>query len=266
MQLRLDQEQYRSDHSCLRNKAHAMDVSCVALGNQFDTHSLEEQSVVNLADRTDSKFPLPVRVLPRFLEDLSADYSVLEESGHRVFTYENTYFDTPLWDFFLQHHNGKLNRHKFRLRHYLETDISYFEKKCKTNKNRTVKERVPCIISEPTEVSVDDNSVIPSLYVNYRRITLWNRVVNERLTLDYDLYYRRPMQQQGIHLDRLLIAELKRFGKANGSPFLKYSKKHGLTPQSFSKYCMGVCMTDDGTLKKNRFKSTLSKVERIDNL
>ena len=26
---------------------------------------------------------------------LEFDYTILEESGHRVFTYENTYFDTP---------------------------------------------------------------------------------------------------------------------------------------------------------------------------
>jgi hypothetical protein len=262
MQLRLDQTQYRSDHGGLRSKGHEIEATCTALLNQFSAHNLEEQAAVNLADRTDSKFLLPVRVLPRFLNALNADYTILQESGHRVFTYENTYFDTPDWDLYMQHHNGKLNRHKFRLRRYHETDISYFEKKFKTNKDRTVKERINCADAGPIEVVLEEALVKPSLYVNYRRLTLWNRTVNERLTLDYDLCYRRPEQNKVVRLNTLLIAELKRFGKANGSPFVKSAKDHGFTPQTFSKYCIGVCLTDNGSLKRNRFKSILSKVEK----
>ena len=115
MQLQLNLEQYRNDHSCLRAKRHPIEGACKALVDQFNTHSLEEQAVVNLADRTDTKFLLPARVLPRFLGSLGNDYTILQELGHRVFTYENTYFDTPAWDLYLHHHNGKLNRHKFRL-------------------------------------------------------------------------------------------------------------------------------------------------------
>ena len=238
MQLQLNQRQYRLDHGKLRAQRHTLEDICMGLAREFDTHSLQQQEVVNLADRTDSKFLLPVRVLPRFLEALNTDYTILEEAGHRMFTYENTYFDTPSWDLYLQHHNGKLNREKFRLRRYLETEISYFERKFKTNKNRTVKARVPCHMSDYAVGDIADASLRPCLYVNYRRLTLWNHTVNERLTLDYDLHYCRPTESSGVNLDKLLIAELKSFGKARASPFVKRAKEHGFAPQSFSKYCM----------------------------
>ena len=86
---------------------------------------------------------------------LPLNIMIRQKSGsaeHRIFTYQNTYFETPGWDLYLLHHNGKLNRCKYR----------------------------------------------------YRRI-----------------------------------------------------KGHGYVPQSFSKYCVGVCLTDDGTLKRNRFKPVL---------
>ncbi len=266
MQLKLEQAQYRSDHGELRSKGHDIEKSCTAVVGQFSAHTLKEQSAITLADRTDSKFLLPVRVLPRFLGALNSDYTILEESGHRVFTYENTYFDTPAWDLYLQHQNGKLNRHKFRLRRYRETDISYFEKKFKTNKDRTIKERVNSADVQSSDIIVEEDIVKPSLYVNYRRVTLWNHAANERLTLDYDLCYRRPEKTKVARLDGLLIAELKRHGNASDSLFVKTAKDHGFSPKTFSKYCTGVCLTDNGSLKNNLFKSTLIDIKKASEL
>ena len=84
MQLKLEQAQYRSDHGELRSGDHHIEKSCTAVVSQFSAHNLKEQSAVTLADRTDSKFLLPVRVLPRFLGALNSDYTILEESGHPV--------------------------------------------------------------------------------------------------------------------------------------------------------------------------------------
>ena len=262
MQLQIDQTRYRSDHDKLRHKDHIIEASCGSLINRFAAHNLQQQSEITLADRIDSKFLMPLRILPNFLGALNGDYTILEDSGHRIFTYENTYFDTPNWDLYLQHQNGKLNRHKFRLRRYLETDISYFEKKFKTNKERTVKERISCRENQSSDIAIEETQMKASLYVNYRRLTLWNHAANERLTLDYDLCYRRPEKTKVARLDGLLIAELKRHGKANGSPFVKTAKDHGFSPQTFSKYCTGVCLTDNGSLKKNRFKATLTNIKR----
>lgn len=260
MGLLLDQKRYRTDHAALRNHAHAVEADCLDAARQFDSHSLSEQLEVNLADRTDSKYLLPIGVLPRFLQGLSQEYSVLESVGHRIFTYENTYFDTPQWDLYLHHHNGRLSRHKCRFRRYHETDMSYLEIKLKNNKLRTIKTRIPWHAEEPLHALPDEAPVEPSLYVNYRRVTLWNHAAGERLTLDYDIHYQRPGQQNIVRLADVFIAELKREGKVYGSHFVRRAKEYGFTPQSFSKYCVGVCLTDSGTLKKNKFKPMLRRL------
>ena len=125
---------------------------------------------------------------------------------------------------------------------------------------RTIKNRILWQSEEPIEVLPNDVAVEPSLYVNYRRTTLWNRATDERLTLDYDLHYRRPQQQNTVRLAGIFVAELKREGKVYGSPFVRRAKDYGFTPVSFSKYCAGVCLTDSGELKQNRFKPMLKKL------
>lgn len=199
-------------------------------------------------------------VLPQFLAEVRKEHTVLESDKHRIFTYENTYFDTSDWATYRAHHNGKLNRYKYRFRRYLETDTSYLEVKLKNNRDRTVKTRTRWKTDQPTEVLQDKLPVEPSLYVSYRRISLWNRTTDERLTLDVDIRWRRPEQDNAVFLQGMFIAELKRDGKVSGSPFVRMAKNYGYRPESMSKYCAGVCLTDDGTLKKNRFKPLLAKL------
>jgi hypothetical protein len=105
--------------------------------------------------------------------------------------------------------------------------------------------------------------VMPALYVNYRRITLWNHSTNERLTIDYDLTWQRPSEPSSVRLPESFIAELKREGKVYGSSFVRRAKEYGFLPTGFSKYCIGMCLTDlSGDLKKNRFKPLLRQLGR----
>ena len=240
-----------------------MEADCLSVLRQFQTHSLADQANVDLLDRTDSKYLLPIRVLPELLQELARDHTVLHSAEHSIFTYENTYFDTPDWDLYLRHHNGKLNRHKCRYRRYHETDVAFLEIKLKTNKLRTVKYRLPLHSEGPVDVTQNEKSVDAKLYINYRRITLWNHIADERLTLDYDIHYQRPGQGKTVHLDNILIAELKRKGNIYRSPFVRQAKNWGYLPQSLSKYCIGVCLTDNGTLKHNRFKPLLQRLGRV---
>jgi hypothetical protein len=257
----LDQDQYRADHAALRSCSHEIEADCLRTLSNFPAHSLAEQVEVDLPDRTDSKYLLPIDLLPRLLAALTAEHTVLESATHRIFTYENTYFDTPDWDLYLRHHNGNLGRHKCRLRRYHETDTAYLEIKLKNNKLRTIKNRKPWLAREPATALQDQPPMQPSLYVNYRRITLWNRATSERLTLDFDLHYRRPGQENTVRLPHMFVAELKREGKVYGSRFVRRAKSYGYTPQSFSKYCIGVCLTDNGELKTNRFKPMLRRLD-----
>jgi hypothetical protein len=223
-------------------------------------HTLQEQEVVTLADRTDSKYLMPIAVLSPFLQALQPEYSVLQCDQHRVFTYQNTYFDTPSLALYHAHHNGKRNRYKCRHRRYLETDVAFLELKLKSNKLRTVKNRLPWPLPTGTESLDMEPPVEPSLYVNYRRISLWNRALDERLTVDMDLCFARPGESKVVRLPGLFIAELNRAGKVYGSPFVRRAKDYGFLPSSVSKYCVGMCLTDSGSLKKNRFKPLLRQL------
>jgi hypothetical protein len=256
----LDHEKYAREHALLRPVQTADSCTLGPLLATLSGHTLQEQEVVTLADRTDSKFLMPIAVLSPFLQALHGDYTVLQSAGHRIFTYQNTYFDTPSLALYQAHHNGKRNRYKCRHRRYLETDVAFLELKLKSNKLRTVKNRLPWPLPNGTESLDLDPPVQPSLYVNYLRISLWNRAVDERLTVDLDLCFARPDEGRVVRLPGVFIAELKRQGKVHGSPFVRRAKEHGFLPSSISKYCVGLCLTDSGGLKKNRFKPLLRQL------
>jgi hypothetical protein len=78
---------------------------------------------------------------------------------------------------------GKLNRHKIRYRKYVESDLNFFEIKFKSNKNRTIKDRVredhiqDTIIDEAKillgkKTGLRPEELEPKFWVYFSRITL----------------------------------------------------------------------------------------------
>ena len=260
--LSLDPVRNLADHSYLRSRAHPIETECQLILRKCNEHSLEDQRRIDLLNRFDIKFVLPVTILPELLQRFATTHTVLKDSGHGVFTYENTYFDTPLWNLYKQHHNGKLNRFKYRHRHYLETDIAFLEIKQKTNKRRTLKRRIPWRCTHPIDLPNVNFSLEAKLYINYRRITLWHHETGERLTLDFDILYQRLASKKKVEMPSIMIAEVKHANYAKSSAFVKEMKVLRYYPQSISKYCLGVCLTDDGCLKYNRFKRLMSKLKQ----
>ena len=260
--LKLDSARIFADHDRLRSRPHPIETNNQLILSEFNEHSLEEQRAVSLPYRFDIKFLLPVTLLPKLLRHFTSSHSVLEDNGHRVFTYQNTYFDTPDWDLYSQHHNGKLNRCKYRHRRYLETKLEFLEIKVKTNKGRTRKQRIPWRCHQPIEVPDMDFKLVPKLYVNYRRITLWDQETEERLTLDFDILFQRFETETKVGIPNVLIAEYKRADHVKSSRFIQQMKAIRYYPKSISKYCVGVCLTDDGNLKCNRFKGLISELTK----
>ena len=260
--LALDPVRTFADHDRLRSRPNPIETSHQKMLSEFKEHSLEEQQAVSLPYRFDIKFLLPVKLLPELLRHFTTSHSVLQFSDHRVFTYQNTYFDTPDWDLYSQHHNGKLNRFKYRHRRYLETKLEFLEIKVKTNKRRTRKQRIPWRCNQPIEVPDVNFKLVPKLYVNYRRITLWDQETDERLTLDFDILFQRIEAETKAGIPNVLIAECKRADHAKPSRFVRHMKAKQYYPRSISKYCVGVCLTDDGSLKCNRFKGLISALNK----
>lgn len=260
--LKLDSARTFADHDRLRSRSHSIETNNQLMLSEFNEHSLEEQRAVSLPYRFDIKFLLPVTFLPELLRHFASSHSILQYSGHRVFTHQNTYFDTPDWDLYSQHHNGKLNRFKYRHRRYLETKLEFLEIKVKTNKRRTRKQRIPWRCNQPIEVPDVDFKLVPKLYVNYRRITLWDQETDERLTLDFDILFQRIDAETKAGIPNVLIAECKRADLVKPSRFAQHLKAKKYYPRSISKYCVGVCLTDDSSLKCNRFKGLISELNK----
>lgn len=260
-------------HEQFRRAEHCFSPNLNVLDN-FQGHSLETQNTAALMDRIDNKYLINATLFTELLSRLSTDYSILEISGDRSFTYENIYFDSSQRDYYFQHHNGKLNRQKVRYRRYRETNTCFLEIKLKNNKQRTVKSRIQVDHNQAFSFAEQQfaecngisqfHTLVPTLLVNYQRITLLNRDKTERLTIDFNLHFHNLDGQCSKALDRVFVAELKREAKTGQSLFFKLMRDYRIKSTGFSKYCMGVCLTDkERQLKHNRFKPQLNHLQKV---
>jgi len=247
----------------------------------FQSHGLNDLDAANLMNRVDSKFILPISFLPDVLAQLKTHYSVLEINNKRISAYHNQYFDTPDMTLYQDHHNGKLNRYKVRRRLYVDTNTSYLEVKLKNNKKRTIKSRIKLtgqsaeytrcakFIEEQMQINVNNMNLRHldiSQQGGYKRIALANEAQAERLTLDFDLWYQDRRGNNNVKLPGFFIAELKQNKKSKRSPFYQLMSANHIFPTSFSKYCIGCALLYKSSIKSNRFKSILSRIEKFNQI
>ncbi len=239
--------------------------------NEFIPISLKEMDSVSLQDRLDTKFMFNEALLPELLQQMKSRYFVLEINEKRYSHYETLYFDTAEFGLYLRHHNGRINRFKFRSRRYVESNLNFFEIKFKNNKGRTIKERIkrPELVREINDNArdfvrsispIDPDSLVPKLWVNYRRLTFVNKTSAERLTIDMNLNFVDTSNT--IFYKGLVIAEVKRSKANEKSPFISLMRKYSVLEKSISKYCLGV-ITLNKNIKKNNFKPTLLYLNKL---
>ncbi len=238
--------------------------------SHFSRISLEEMDNVKLLDRIDTKFIVHENQLPEFLDAVATNYDLLVIDGNWSHPYETLYFDTPGFQLYFMHHNGKRNRYKLRSRKYVNSGISYFEIKTKTNTSRTVKHRMkvdvfPELIDSTLIEYIskhtpgDPQTYVPSLRVFFDRITLVNRVDRERLTFDTNLRYQNNGSE--IAIEDIVIAEIKQ-EKHSVSPFAQFMKIHRQRSHYISKYCLGITRMNS-SIKTNLFKHKLDMLKKM---
>ncbi len=226
---------------------------------------------VKLMNRVDTKFAFNLHKLNQILEILSNKYRVLEIEGTRLPFYESLYYDDDNFKLYHDHYKGKTNRFKVRFRKYVESNLFFLEVKHKI-KGRTDKKRIR-VDNIDLELDSIHRSFLekimkqgvqlsPKLWNSFHRITLVNNELKERLTLDFDLRFK--WQDDDIHLNNLVIAELKQEVVRRNSPFYEVMRQQGIRPYRLSKYCMGALeLYGFNTLKYNRFKEKLRKLKSI---
>jgi hypothetical protein len=236
----------------------------------FNRVTLNNLGKVKLMDRTDFKFCIQRQLLPGILESLKDNYSILEIQGETILPYDNTYFDTLDDQMYLHHQNGKMNRYKIRIRQYLQSEENFLEIKFKTNKGRTIKERIERqgfnTTFENSELDFLQNSspysgsqLYPKIKSSFNRITLINNQFTERITIDTFPGFKN--QEKEITLENLVIIEVKQCKSNKPAVIIQVLKDHKIRKQSFSKYCIGRSLLEE-KIKKNNFKPLLLILEK----
>lgn len=237
----------------------------------YKSIQLESLDKLKLFNRVDRKFVFSVLELPQILEQLCVDYYVVSINDKFISNYNTQYYDTHDFSMYTQHHNGKLNRYKVRLRTYTDSDIHFFELKYKNNIGRTYKSRIEVDNStmdndQDIEEFLDTNSpfniksLLPSLMVNYHRITLVNKRMTERLTIDIDLEFSTNSQNKTLY-NNIVIAELKQ-DKSSSSPFIDIMNELRIKQTSLSKYCLGMASLNK-IVKVNNYKNKIRYVDKF---
>ena len=240
----------------------------------FETITLEEMKSVKLMNRTDTKFVTNTSKLYQLLKMAQQDYYVQVIDGERNLDYDTTYFDTTAFDMYNMHQSGHLNRQKIRFRTYCINHLQFMEVKTKNNHGRTKKKRI-----EVNDMDLNDEEkrqflhkhlryevekLQPVLSNHFSRVTLVNKGMTERLTIDTGLNFHNVLNGSDKDMGQLVVIELKRDGLVY-SPVLQMLRHLRIQPHGFSKYCMGSALTGQDHLPVNRFKCKLIEINKLVN-
>ncbi|MGQ8335767.1 polyphosphate polymerase domain-containing protein [Sunxiuqinia sp. A32] len=237
----------------------------------FDAIDLSGLDQVKLMERTDKKFVVPAEKIPEILNEISNDYYILEIDNRRILQYNTHYFDTRDDKLYTYHHNGKLNRYKVRKRTYVDTQISFLEVKFKNNKGKTFKQRIQShdigLKLNEAEKSflegvfpINPAELQPKSTNKFRRITLADKKLTERCTIDFDFEF--ISDDKTVFYDDFAIIELKQDKYSNSSRIYQCLFNHRIRPTGFSKYCIGRVLAEED-IKKNLFKQKMRMLNKI---
>lgn len=236
---------------------------------KFNTLTLEELQKCKLDSRYDRKFVFTARLLPDILEQLPESYRLLQINGETSHPYHTTYYDTPEYQMYLNHHNGKRPRYKIRKRDYLISGSSFYEIKKRDNKGYLHKYRQHVgfeFTQEMRDRFIEMNSpynpasLFPSITNRFKRITLLKECGEEKITLDAEIEFEN---QYGIKsLTGLVVAEIKTRELHTRSILQKILRSFGIYPLSISKYLTGIALLKTD-LKKNRLKERLLHINHL---
>lgn len=187
----------------------------LAVWRRMPTLDLDRIAAVRLMNRVDTKYLVDERRCMELLELAADQYYVQIIDDCRACRYATLYYDTPQWDMYHLHHNRRLTRQKIRTRTYVETGVTYLEVKNKSNKGRTHKRRMALdrslFAAAATDTAAADflrrearyapETLSPSLATRFVRVTLVNRAMTERLTIDFDLHFDNVRAADGGNKD-----------------------------------------------------------------
>jgi hypothetical protein len=224
-----------------------------------------------LMSRMDAKFIAPRAALAELLDVLADDYVLLTAAGEPAARYVTVYFDTGAQDFLNAHLRGRRPRHKLRVRHYVDRQLSSLEIKSRMPGGRTDKTQRPQefgsnrLASDAAAWAQALTGVAAPLgaqaWTSCQRITLLHVHTACRMTIDLNVSLGNRRGARTLQ-DRALV-ELKR-EQSRGDPALSRAlHAAGARPVSLSKYVAAMMVGDgDGGERRARFIAVLGRLAR----
>lgn len=237
--------------------------------NNFESIHLNEMDSVKLMNRKECKYTLSYDNLLSVLNDVKDEYFVLDIDGERLMPYESIYFDEPNFSLYTTHQNGKQNRYKVRSRTYALTGQKFLELKFKNNKKRTIKKRIEIkgenIVEDyigflTKNLPFSPESLEKKIEIRYQRITLVDKNMNERVTIDLNLSYSTD-KKNSTYKD-LAIIEVKFTGDKRDSKMVNVLQQYRIKPLSFSKYCLGISQ-HYSEVKQNSMNIKVREIKKL---
>ncbi|MEJ6782947.1 polyphosphate polymerase domain-containing protein [Aminobacter sp. Piv2-1] len=227
-----------------------------------------------MLERLDNKYVVDGSVLRHAAGDLARAFDMLEIEGQRAFTYETCYFDDVERRSYFDHHQGRRQRAKIRIRRDVEAGLCFLEVKLKDKRGITVKKRLD---RDPaTFGTLDDAALayVDSVYraqygmpfphalsrvidMRYRRMTLVAKQGGERMTIDSGLRFFAADAQHTVDEDLFILETKSANGNGVADGILRALHQH--PTKRCSKYCVATALLDPAT-KHNRFLPALRKL------
>jgi hypothetical protein len=226
-----------------------------------------------LQERTDRKYLVDRDTCARLTEELAGDHLALEIAGRRRFHYETIYFDTPAFDCYRDHVQGRRRRFKCRTRLYADSGLCVFELKLKDGRGRTLKRTLALKASEHGRLTDGmreflerellaaygrpaPDVLIPVLRTSFSRLTLVARNRPERLTCDFGLTVAAEGTERHLCPRTVLVETKTERGSGVADRCLRALGARPL--ERLSKFCLGMALTR-ADVRDNVFRSLLKR-------
>jgi hypothetical protein len=242
-----------------------------AIGETFIEASSSLLARRQLLRRLDTKYIVSERELPALLVGLDGEYAALRVSTGAWATYRSLYLDTPELGCFHDHRRGRRVRHKIRIRHYPERELTFLEVKSKRNALVTDKRRVslpyasedgaPHLEFLRAHVGVVSDQLRPVARVEYRRMTLISLAADERVTVDIGLTVSL-LDGTPEALGSFAVVEIKQGTLSRVTPVARRLAEAAHRERSYSKYVAAIARLMPGE-RRNRLLPGLRAVERF---
>ncbi len=224
--------------------------------------------------RRDNKYVIERPVMQAALHEFSDSFDILEIDGRRSFTYDTCYFDSPEYECYKDHHRGRRQRVKVRIRNYLESNICFVEVKLKDKRGETIKKRLKHDPARCQELDSRAMEFVQSCYrdlynkdfpyalvravdMTYKRVTLVAKEGGERMTIDNSLRFMRGNSTLLVDDEKFIVETKSSNGNGIADKVLRSLHRH--PSKHCSKYCTATAALN-AEVKTNNFRIVMRKL------